>query len=288
MAGDDLLRTPSMDGEVHPVAVSGFNADQSIYESARPSYPPAVLELVEREIVPSLGSPATAYTLSVLDLAAGTGKWTRLLLPFGIGKLVAVEPSPGMRREFQQMHPGVVVLDGSATAIPLPDASVDVIFIAQAFHWFANVAALTEMHRVLKKEGTVVLIWNMEDRKTSWVARLRETYEKHEAGSPQYRLGLWRRPFEEPETAETVSKMFQLPIQERQMNHSLSNTKNGVWQRVLSKSYIAVLGAEQKEELKKEVDHVLAGQDIHWDTRGDDQVLQYPYTTDIVWFKKLS
>lgn len=131
MAGDDLLRTPSMDGEVHPVAVSGFNADQSIYESARPSYPPAVLELVEREIVPSLGSPATAYTLSVLDLAAGTGKWTRLLLPFGIGKLVAVEPSPGMRREFQQMHPGVVVLDGSATAIPLPDASVDVIFIAQ-------------------------------------------------------------------------------------------------------------------------------------------------------------
>jgi ubiquinone/menaquinone biosynthesis C-methylase UbiE len=276
----------SITGGVHPVAASGFNADQSIYESARPSYPPAVLELVKREIVPALGAPATASSLSVLDLAAGTGKWTRLLLPVGIGQLVAVEPSPGMRREFLQ-HPGIVVLDGSATDIPLADASVDVVFVAQAFHWFANVAALTEMHRVLKKDGTVVLIWNLEDRKTSWVARLREAYEKHEAGSPQYRLGLWRRPFEEPEMAQTVSKMFQLPIQERQVNYSVSNTKNAVWQRVLSKSYIAVLGAEQKDELKKDVDHVLAGPDIHWDNQGDDQVLQYPYNTDIVWFKKL-
>lgn len=140
---------------------------------------------------------------------------------------------------------------------------------------------------MLKKDGTVVLIWNLEDRKTSWVARLREAYEKHEAGSPQYRLGLWRRPFEEPEMAQTVSKMFQLPIQERQVNYSVSNTKNAVWQRVLSKSYIAVLGAEQKDELKKDVDRVLAGPDIHWDNKGDDQVLQYPYNTDIVWFKKL-
>lgn len=126
MARDDPA---SLDGGVHPGAASGFNADQSIYESARPSYPPAVLELVKREIVPSLGAPATASTLSVLDLAAGTGKWTRLLLPFG--QLVAVEPSPGMRREFQQLDPDVVVLDGTATAIPLPDASVDVVFIAQ-------------------------------------------------------------------------------------------------------------------------------------------------------------
>lgn len=133
MAGDDVSHTSpsSMSGEVHPVAASGFNADQSIYESARPSYPPPVVELVKQEIVPYLGNPASASTLSVLDLAAGTGKWTRLILPFGIGQLVAVEPSPGMRAEFQQLHPDVVILDGSGTAIPLPDASVDVIFVAQ-------------------------------------------------------------------------------------------------------------------------------------------------------------
>jgi len=150
------------------------------------------------------------------------------------------------------------------------------------------VTALAEIHRVLKKEGTVVLLWNLEDRNTAWVARLREAYEKHEAGTPQYRLGLWRRPFEDPEMEESVSKMFQLPIQERHVIHSVSNTKDAVWQRVLSKSYIAVLAAEQKAELKKEVDHILSGSDIHWDTQGDDQVLQYPYSSDIAWFKKLS
>ncbi len=74
MARDDRA---SLNGGVQPGAASGFNADQSIYESARPSYPPKVLELVKREIVPSLGAPTTASTLSVLDLAAGTGKWTR-------------------------------------------------------------------------------------------------------------------------------------------------------------------------------------------------------------------
>jgi hypothetical protein len=115
------------------------------------------------------------------------------------------------------------------------------------------------MHRVLKKEGTVVMIWNLEDRRASWVARLREAYEKHEAGSPQYRLGLWRRPFEEPEMVKEVSKMFQLPIQERHISHSVPNTESGVWQRVLSKSYFAVLGAEEKEELKKEVDQIFTG-----------------------------
>ncbi|XP_073389150.1 uncharacterized methyltransferase-like C25B8.10 isoform X2 [Physcomitrium patens] len=279
----------SMASEVHPLAASGFNADQRIYESARPSYPAAVLKMVKEEIVVPLGNPTTASSLSVLDLAAGTGKWTRLILPLGIGQIVAVEPSPGMRREFQLVCPNVTILDGSGTAIPLPDASVDVIFIAQAFHWFANVDALTEMHRVLKPEGTVVMIWNLEDMRTSWVARLRGAYEKHEAGSPQYRLGLWRRPFVEPDMAKVVSKMFHLPFHERQVSHSVSNTKDDVWQRVLSKSYVAVLSAEQKEELKKEVDHILSAEDVHWDNgEGTEKVVQYPYTTDVVWFKKLS
>ena len=145
------------------------------------------------------------------------------------------------------------------------------------------------MHRVLKSGGTVVFIWNLEDRATPWVARLRETYEKHEAGSPQYRLGLWRRPFEEAGMVETLSRMFRLPYQERQFKHVMTNTSNGVWQRVLSKSYIAVLSPAQKEELKKQVDRILEGDDVHWYMRdeGGEMVVDYPYNTDVVWFQKL-
>ena len=125
------LEDPAMAQAVHPVAAAGFNADQGIYETARPSFPPAAVEFVAAHIAPTLADLATASETSVLDLAAGTGKWTRLLRPFGIGRLVAVEPSPGMRREFERLCPEVTVVDGSATAIPLPDRSVDIIFVAQ-------------------------------------------------------------------------------------------------------------------------------------------------------------
>ena len=46
--------------------------------------------------------------------------------------------------------PGVEALDGTAEAIPLPDASVDVVTVAQAFHWFDAAAALAEIARVLR------------------------------------------------------------------------------------------------------------------------------------------
>lgn len=127
----------------------------------------------------------------------------------------------------------------------------------------------------------------MEDRRTTWVAKLREAYEKYEAGTPQYRLGLWRRPFEDPEMVEAVSKLFQLPIHKRQFKHDVINTKSDVWQRVLSKSYISVLAPAQKQELKKEIDKILMGEDICWHPRGEsDKVVNYPYTTDVVWFRK--
>lgn len=88
---------------------------------------------------------------------------------------------------------------------------------------------------------------------------------------------------------ETLSRMFRLPYQERQFKHVMTNTSNGVWQRVLSKSYIAVLSPAQKEELKKQVDRILQGDDVHWYTReeGGEMVLDYPYNTDVVWFQKL-
>uniref|UniRef100_A0A7I3ZQS6 Uncharacterized protein n=1 Tax=Physcomitrium patens TaxID=3218 RepID=A0A7I3ZQS6_PHYPA len=52
---------------------------------------------------------------------------------------------------------------------------------------------------------------NRLDQAATWIARLRGAYEKHKAGSPYYRLGLWRRPFVEPEKAKVVSTMFHLP-----------------------------------------------------------------------------
>ncbi len=95
----------------------------------------------------------------MLDLAAGTGKLTRQLVALG-ANVIAVEPDAGMRATFARVVPGVEMLAGSAEAIPLADASVDAVFVGQAFHWFRAEAALAEMHRVLRPGGGFGLLWN--------------------------------------------------------------------------------------------------------------------------------
>ncbi len=83
---------------VNPTAASGFDAGADAYERGRPSYPDeAIAHLVEvLRLAPGK---------RVLDLAAGTGKMTRLLVPTGVD-LVAVEPVAGMRTAFAAAVPG--------------------------------------------------------------------------------------------------------------------------------------------------------------------------------------
>src|SRR3954469_25352344 len=105
---------------------------------------------------------------TVLDLGAGTGKLTQRLLELGLD-VFAVEPLDEMRA---LIPPPARSLPGTAEDIPLPDASVDAIVVGQAFHWFDRERALPEMARVLRPGGTVGLLWNLDDDRVPWVARL--------------------------------------------------------------------------------------------------------------------
>ena len=71
----------------------------------------------------------------VVDVAAGTGKLTRTLALFA-GTLVAIEPDAELREVIQRVLPDVDVFSGTAEAIPLEEASADVVCAGQAFHWF--------------------------------------------------------------------------------------------------------------------------------------------------------
>lgn len=119
------------------------------YELGRPGYPVAAIDMA--------GLPSSA---TVLDLGAGTGKLTRLLVTKFV-RVVAVEPDDTMRRLLVPLCPQAQVLPGSADQIPLADASVDTVFAAECFHWFDNESALTEIARVLRSRGTLVLMWNV-------------------------------------------------------------------------------------------------------------------------------
>jgi SAM-dependent methyltransferase len=136
---------------------TSFGARAAEYERGRPAYPEAALRW-------SLPPQARA----VLDLGAGTGKLTRGLLALGL-RVTAVEPLAEMRA---RIPPEARALDGTAEAIPLPDASVDAVFAGQAFHWFDHGRALPEIVRVLRPGGTVALIWNRLDDRVPWVAEI--------------------------------------------------------------------------------------------------------------------
>ncbi len=104
----------------------------------------------------------------VLEVAAGTGLWTRWLLAAG-AKVTAVEPDNEMRTVLTRRSPEVRALKGTAEALPCNDASFDVVLVSSAWHWFTQPAATIEMARVLRDEGLLFVLWNGCSRDVAWL-----------------------------------------------------------------------------------------------------------------------
>ena len=114
------------------------------YHRSRPPYSQTLLDRAQE----ALELEADAR---VLDLAAGTGRLTEELHR-RFANVVAVEPDERMRA----LHRGA--LAGSAEEIPLDEASVDAVFVGEAFHWFDPQAAIPELERVLRPRGGLAIV----------------------------------------------------------------------------------------------------------------------------------
>lgn len=222
--------------EIHPWAREGFGRAAEAYEQGRPGYPPeAVSWLVERM---SLGPGRT-----VVDIGAGTGKLSRLLVPTG-AHVVAVEPVAAMRRLLRRLAP-VEVVAGSAEAVPLPDARADAVTVAEAFHWFRGEDALAEIHRVLRPGCSLALLWNRPDLTDPLQAALHEIVERYRGHAPVLGSGAWRKAFEET------------PLFTRRELRTFPNAQaldvEGLVGRAVSESSIAILPEERRSKVVAEV-----------------------------------
>ncbi|MBO9522594.1 MAG: class I SAM-dependent methyltransferase [Nocardioidaceae bacterium] len=137
-----------------------FGTVAETYDRARPSYPAdAVTWLVG------------AAPSRVVELGAGTGKLTELLLAAG-HQVIATDPSPEMLALLRRRAPGAQAAVGTAEQIPVPSRSADVVVCAESFHWFEHDVALPEIARVLRPGGVLALVWNARDEGIPWVRRL--------------------------------------------------------------------------------------------------------------------
>jgi ubiquinone/menaquinone biosynthesis C-methylase UbiE len=162
------------------------------YELGRPEWPEELLDRIIADL--GLGSQA-----AVLDLGAGTGKLTRLLV-HRFERVVAVEPDEAMRAVLEEVVPGAESRAGSAEEIPLGDAEADAAFSGEAFHWFASPETIDELARVLRPGGGLAIFWNiflesdppLDDEAE---AVLEKAFARGGApGLPRVLSGQWREP----------------------------------------------------------------------------------------------
>jgi ubiquinone/menaquinone biosynthesis C-methylase UbiE len=247
--------------KIHNIAEAGFTKGAAAYERGRPDYPAAAIAFMADQL--GLRDGAT-----VVDIGAGTGKLSRLLIETGV-RVLAVEPIAAMRDQFSRVLPQVSLVEGTAEALPLPDAAADAATAAQAFHWFANAKALAEIHRVLKPHGRLGLIWNNRDAASGWVREVWALVERGESDLPRYCKGTWKNAFDEYAGFR--------PVVEKSFAHTQRGDFATITDRIASLSFVANMDEPDRHRLLSDVRAVL---ERHPETRGKTTVT-IPYRTDV-------
>ena len=230
--------------ELHP-ATRGFRLAADLYERGRPSYPSAAIRRIGTRLDLRPGR-------TVLDLAAGTGKLTRLLIPSG-ANVIAVEPIPEMRVELERRVPDAIAMGGTAERIPLVDEYVDAVTVAQAFHWFRADEALREIRRVLRPGGGLAVLWNTRDNRDPVNAAVSVILEPLGRDTPRRRQHDARVASQRDTRVILDESGLFTPCEAALFKHRQKVDEEGLVERVLSISFVAASPRAVRDDVEQRV-----------------------------------
>ncbi|MEB9193609.1 class I SAM-dependent methyltransferase, partial [Bacillus cereus] len=135
-----------------------FTDRADMYAKYRPSYPNEYIDYL-------LPANQVKGNRIVADIGSGTGIFSRQLLESGL-HVIGVEPNDDMRKMAEQslkLYSRFQSIKATAENTTLKENSVDLVTVAQAFHWFDKEAFKIECQRILKQKANVALVWNSRD-----------------------------------------------------------------------------------------------------------------------------
>lgn len=148
------------------IASQSFGAIADDYDRYRPTPPRAAVDWM----LPPGAS-------SVLDVGAGTGAMTRVLVERVAGRVAVAEPDPRMIAVLARRCPSTLPVSSVAEMLPFAAGSFDAVIVSSAWHWMDPALAVPEIGRVLVPGGRLGVAWNGPARDVDWVAELLEVSE---------------------------------------------------------------------------------------------------------------
>ncbi len=253
---------------IHPAAQNGFSQAAELYQHVRPSYPQEIISWLKNDLQIDENSV-------VVDLGAGTGKFLPYLKSL-TSHIFAVEPVQEMLDQLHKAYPDIQTIKSSSEDLPFESNSIDAVFCAQSFHWFANIETLNEIHQVLKGNGHLGLVWNQRDIEVDWVKALADYIEPFEGDTPRYHSGLWKNVFEHQFLfgLENVKVFSQV---------QKGTVENVVSKRLLSTSFIAAMPLDKQLQMKAQFEKIV----FDFTGKSAQDEIEFPYVTYAYHFKKI-
>lgn len=226
--------------------VEGYAKVADSYARGRPEYPSEMISWMQKTTAIGSGD-------HVVDLGAGTGKFTNALVKLGL-RVDAVEPVDEMRAQLAALLPGVTVHGGVAQHLDIDTASADLVTCAQSFHWFADDQAVAEIARVLKPGHFLVLVWNQRDTSDPVQAKLEEILLRHQDPAiPHSPTRRWKPVID-------ASPQFRF-VEEEHFTHVHDLERASVADRLRSMSVFSTLSQEMQQEALNEIDAIVPSQE---------------------------